>query len=391
MMNRRHIPRTRYREQVGTALRRSPVVALLGPRQCGKTTLARVIAAEETAIVFDLESPADQQRLENPEYALGRLKGLVVIDEIQSRPDLFAVLRVLADRPDVPSRFLILGSATPALIGGASESLAGRVEFVDLHGFDMTETGNGSWERLWIRGGFPRSFLAGSEADSVAWREGLIRTFLQRDLPELGIRIPSAAMRRFWTMLAHYHGRLWNAAELSRALGLSDKTVRGYLDILTDTFMVRQLQPWHANVGKRQIKSSKIYFRDTGLLHALLRLPDPQAVMGHPAVGFSWEGFALEHILRVSGIEDAYFWGTHGGAELDLLFLHRGRWCGVECKFSDAPCVTRSMRVAMEDLGLARLWVVAPVKTRYEAAPGIEVCPLTDWSAETLGNDGASP
>ncbi len=386
-MNANHdIVRARYLERVRTALGRSPIVALLGPRQCGKTTLARDVAAERESTYFDLESPADQKRLENPEFALGRLGGLVVIDEIQSRPDLFALLRVLADRRNEPTRFLILGSASPALIRGASESMAGRVEFVDLHGFDATETGSASWEKLWIRGGFPRSFLAGSERDSMAWREGLVRTYLQRDLPELGIGIPSAAMRRFWTMLAHYHGRTWNASELSRALGLSDKTVRGYLDILTDTFMVRQLQPWHANVGKRQIKSPKIYFRDTGLLHALLRLPDPQAVLGHPIVGFSWEGFALEHVLRVSEIEDAYFWGTHGGAELDLLFLHRGRWCGVECKYSDAPSVTRSMRVAMADLKLARLWVVAPIKARYEAAAGIEVCPLSDWTADTLGD-----
>jgi predicted AAA+ superfamily ATPase len=373
------IRRARYSEQVQNALKRSPVVAILGPRQCGKTTLANTIAPAD-ALHFDLESPGDLRRLENAEYVLGRAKGLVVIDEIQLRPDLFPVLRVLADRPGHPARFLILGSASPTLLTGASESLAGRVEFVDLHGFDLTETGGGSREQLWTRGGFPRSYLAANEADSLAWREGLIRTYLQQDIPELGLRIPATAMRRFWTMLAHYHGRTWNASELARAMGLSDKTVRGYLDILTDTFMVRQLLPWHANIGKRQVKAPKVYLRDSGLLHALLQLPDQHAVMGHPIAGFSWEGFAIEHVIRVAGISDAYFWGTYSGAELDLLFLHNGRWHGVECKFSDAPSVTRSMHIAMQDLDLAALWILAPVKARYEVAPGIEVCPPEAWS-----------
>ena len=376
------ITRPRYLAQLRTALGRSPVVALLGPRQCGKTTLARMIASEESTTYFDLEAPADLRRLENPEYVLGRVKGLAVIDEIQTRPDLFAVLRVLADRPDHPARFLILGSATPAILKGASESLAGRIEFVDLQGFDLTETGPSVWEKLWVRGGFPRAFLAASDTDSLAWREGLIRTYLQRDLPELGIRIPAAAMRRFWTMLAHYHGRIWNASEFSSALGISDKTVRGYLDILTDTFMIRQLQPWHANVVKRQVKSPKVYFRDTGLLHTLLSLPDPDAVLRHPVAGFSWEGFALEQVVRMTGLTDCYFWATYGGSELDLFFVRRGRRYGIEFKFSDAPGVTRSMREAIETLKLDRLWVIAPVKMRYELAPGIEVCPLAAWPLE---------
>jgi len=380
----RTVARPRYADQVRKALARSPVVALLGPRQCGKTTLARIVAGATTTTWFDLESPADAHRLQNPEYVLGGLRGLVVIDEIQSRPDLFPILRVLADRPRVPARFLILGSASPALLKDASESPAGRVELVDLHGFDLSETGPGAMDRLWIRGGFPRSFLAADEEDSLAWREGLIRTYLQHDLPELGVRIPSAALRRFWTMLAHYHGRTWNASELARSLGLSDKTVRAYLDILTDTFMVRQLQPWHANVGKRQVKAPRVFLRDSGLLHALLRLPDREAVLGHPVAGFSWEGVAIEHVIRVSGAADAYCWGTYGGAELDLLLLHKGRWVGVECKFSDAPSVTRSMRTAMTDLGLHRLWILAPAGARHPLAPGIEVCPLKDWTAERL-------
>ncbi|HMP72302.1 MAG TPA: ATP-binding protein [Kiritimatiellia bacterium] len=384
MKPEQHITRKRYLEALRNALVRSPVVALLGPRQCGKTTMARDLAATVPTTYFDLESPADLQRLQNPEFVLGGIEHLVVIDEIQARPDLFAVLRVLADRPGHPARFLILGSASPTLMKGASESLAGRVEFIDLHGFDLFETGPEQWEKLWIRGGFPRSLLARSETDSVAWREGLIRTYLQRDLPELGLRIPAPAMRRFWTMLAHYHGKTWNASELSRALGLSDKTVRGYLDILTETFMVRQLQPWHVNVGKRQVKAPKIYLRDTGLLHALLRLPHRDAVMGHPIAGFSWEGFALEQVIRALNVVDPYFWATYGGAELDLLFLHEGRWHGIECKFSDAPRITRSMRVAMADLNLHRLWIVAPVSTAYPLEEGIEVRPVTEWTPDIL-------
>ncbi len=379
------LPRPRYEAQVRRALRRSPVVALLGPRQCGKTTLARHVAGTRDCTYFDLESAADLRQLENPEYVLGRATGLVVIDEIQIRPDLFAMLRVLADRPGTPARFLILGSASPTLVKGASESLAGRVEFVDLNGFDLDEAGPDRWERLWLRGGFPRSFLAASDGDSLAWREGLVRTYLQRDIPELGLRIPSAAMRRFWTLLAHYHGRSWNASELARAMGLSDKTVRGYLDILTDTFMVRQLQPWHENVGKRQVKAPKVYFRDTGLLHALLSLPDHDAVMRHPVVGFSWEGFALEQVIRLGGLTDCYYWATYGGAELDLLVHRGGRRWGVEVKFSDAPGVTASMRAARETLRLDGLWVVAPVKTRYVLAPGIDVCPLSEWTPERIG------
>lgn len=385
-MNDGMISRSRYEEQVELALGRASVVALLGPRQCGKTTLARGIAAGQPTTCFDLESPADLQRLENPEYILGGARGLVIIDEIQLRPDLFSVLRVLADRPEPRAQFLILGSASPTLFKGAAESLAGRIEFVDLHGFDLSETGSDAWERLWIRGGFPRSFLADTEVDSFAWREGMIRTYLQHDIPELGLRIPATAMRRFWTMLAHYHGRTWNASELARSMGLSDKTVRGYLDILTDTFMVRQLQPWHANVGKRQVKAPKVYLRDSGMLHALLRLTDREALLGHPVAGFSWEGFALEHVLRVTGIADAYFWGTYGGAELDLLFLHEGRWYGMEFKFTDAPTVTRSMRVAMTTLRLEKLWIMAPVPSGYPLAAGIEVCPLTEWTTQTFKN-----
>jgi predicted AAA+ superfamily ATPase len=357
----RMIAREDYRGRVETALGRSPVCALLGPRQCGKTTLAKATAAGmEERHYFDLESPRDQLRLQNPELALGALTGLVVLDEVQTMPELFPVLRVLADRPGGNTRFLILGSASPDLLRRSSESLAGRVEFVDLHGFDIGETGSETAGKLWLRGGFPRSYLAPGEADSAAWREGFVRTFLERDLPQFGIRVSAQVMRRFWTMLAHAHGQLWNASELGRALGLSDKTVRGYLDDLTQTYMVRQLQPWFENLGKRQVKSPKIYLRDSGLLHHLLSLETEVALSGHPKVGASWEGFALEQVLRLSRSREAYFWATQGGAELDLLLFEGGRRIGYEFKYAEKPVVTRSMRIAMEDLRLDELRIVCP-------------------------------
>lgn len=370
------IARPLYLKQVSDALRRSPIVALLGPRQCGKTTLARLFAAGRVTAYFDLESQPDARRLQNPEFALGRLEGIAILDEIQERPDLFKVLRVLADRPKSRARFLILGSASPHIVKNVSETLAGRVEFVELAGFDLRETGAESLETLWVRGGFPRSFLADSDGDSMAWREGFIRTFLERDIPHLGISIPSAAMRRFWTMLAHYHGQTWNASELARSMGLSDKTVRSYLDILTGTFMIRQLQPWYENVGKRQVKSPKIYFRDSGMLHSLLNLPDVHALTGHPRVGASWEGFALEQVLRMLRVPQAYFWATHNGVKLDLLLIHRGHRYGVEFKFNEAPKVTKSMHVAVDALGLRRLWLIYPGRHQYPIDEKISAWPL---------------
>lgn len=364
--------------ELEAAVRRSPVTALLGPRQCGKTTLARQLADLRGAVYFDLESPADLRRLENPELVLGAERRLVVLDEVQSRPELFNVLRVLVDRPGRPPRFLVLGSASPSLVRGVSETLAGRIEFIELSGFDIQETGAGSWERLWVRGGLPRAYLARSAGDSVRWREGFVRTFLERDIPQLGITIPAAAMRRFWTMLAHYHGQTWNGAELARSMGLSDKTVRGYLDILAGTFMVRQLQPWHQNVAKRQIKAPKIYLRDSGVLHSLLDLNDRRALLGHPRVGASWEGFAIEQVLAAVRPSEAYFWGTHGGAELDLFFIVNGRRYGVEVKFSDAPATTRSMRTAIDDLALDHLWLVYPGTHRYRVDTRITAWPLED-------------
>ena len=304
-------PRDNYMRQIETALRRSPVTALLGPRQCGKTTLARLFGDRLSATYFDLESERDVRRLANPELVLRELRGLVVLDEIQRLPALFNVLRVLADRPDADARFLILGSASPDLVRGVSESLAGRVEFVELAGFDLSETGVERWRRLWLRGGSPRSYLAESDADSMAWRDGFLRTFLERDIPQLGIATPAAAMRRFWTMLAHWHGRTWNATELGRAMSATDKTMRRYLDLLTGTFMVRQLQPWFQNVAKRQVKAPKVYVRDLGILHTLPDIPNEAALLSHPKVGASWEGFVIEQVLRALRPANAWFWAAH--------------------------------------------------------------------------------
>jgi uncharacterized protein len=358
------------------SLTRSPVTSLLGPRQCGKTTLARSISQQHKATYFDLESVPDQQRLQNPELMLGSLEGLVILDEIQVRPDLFNVLRVLVDRPSCSARFLILGSASPQLVKGVSESLAGRCQFFELSGFNFSETGQETITTLWLRGGFPRSFLADNTEQSIAWREGFIRTFLERDIPQLGITIPAAAMRRFWTMLAHCHGQTLNASELGRSLGMTDKTIRHYLDILTGTYMMRQLQPWHENIGKRQVKAQKIFFRDSGILHSLLHIPDYLGLTSHPHLGASWEGFAMEQCITHLGISEAYFWATHGGAELDLFFFKNGKRYGIEFKYNEAPGTSKSMQTALNDLNLEHLWVVYPGKHTYPADKRITMIPL---------------
>ena len=370
------ITRPTTMQRLSTALGRSPITAILSPRQCGKTTLARWFGSGRKAEYFDLESQPDLRRLQNPELVLGSLDGMVILDEIQNMPGLFSTLRVLVDRPENSVRFLILGSASPDLVKNVSETLAGRVEFIELSGFDISETGADTWQTLWLRGGFPRSFLADSDEDSHAWREGFVKTFLERDIPQLGITIPSAAMRRFWIMLAHYHGQLWNASEFARSMGLSDKTVRSYLDILTGTYMVHQLQPWYENIGKRQVKSPKIYLRDTGLLHSLLSIFDMHGLWSHPRVGASWEGFALNQFFQVIRPTQQFFWSTHSGAELDLFFMDRGRRHGVEFKFSEAPKVTRSMRIALDDLKLDRLWIIYPGENQYPVDKKIAVWPL---------------
>ena len=370
-----------YLARLAEAVRRSPVVALLGPRQCGKTTLARVFSTSRSATWFDLESAPDRRRLENPERVLQGHDGLIVLDEVQVLPELFAAIRVLVDRTADRRRFLLLGSASPEIVRGVSETLAGRIEFVELHGFDMTEIGERPLERLWQRGGFPRSFLAQSEEDSRAWREGFVRTFLERDLPQLGVTVPAAAMRRFWTMLAHFHGQIWNASELARSMAVSDKTTRSYLDLLSGTFVIRQLQPWFENLRKRQVKAPKIYVRDSGLLHHLLTIETHDDLLSHPRVGASWEGFIIEQVLRIVRPADSYFWATHAGAELDLLLFHRGRRYGIEVKLSEAPSTTRSMRVAISDLGLEHLWIVYPGNDEYQADDHITVLPATDLAS----------
>jgi predicted AAA+ superfamily ATPase len=361
---------------IRTALRRSRIVALLGARQCGKTTLARQFVPEDSPNYFDLEDARSLARLAEPDTALRPLKGLVVLDEVQRRPDLFPVLRVLADRRPLPARFLILGSASPPLLRQSSETLAGRMETVTLEGFRLADLGAAAQNRHWLRGGFPLAYTARSEADSVAWRQQFIQTFLERDMPQLGSAIPAVALRRFWTMLAHYHAQTWNGAELARALAASQPTLRRYLDLLTGAYMVRQLAPWHENLGKRQVKAPKVYVRDSGLLHVLLGIASRRDLEYHPKVGASWEGYAVEEVLKALHPDDAYFWATHQGAELDLLLFKRGRRIGVECKRIDAPRLTPSMRIALSDLKLDQLLVAYPGPTRYTLARNVEVVPL---------------
>ena len=360
------------------ALRRSRVVALLGPRQCGKTTLARHLVSAASPNYFDLEEPESLARLAEPATALRPLKGLVVIDEIQRRPELFPLLRVLADRRPLPARFLILGSAAPELLRQSSETLAGRIEIVLLEGFRLADLGPAKQARHWLRGGFPLAYTARTDSDSFSWRRQFIQTFLERDLPQLGSGVPAAALRRFWSMVAHYHGQTWNAAEPARALGVNESTVRRYLDLLTGVFMVRQLPPWFENLGKRQVKAPKVYLRDSGLLHALLGLGTVRELEHHPKVGASWEGYAVEEVLKAFQPDEAYYWGTHNGAEIDLVLFKGGQRIGVECKRSDAPTLTPSMRIALTDLKLDELMVVYPGERRYRLAPRAEVVPLAE-------------
>jgi predicted AAA+ superfamily ATPase len=376
------IPRPALRRTIEIALRRSPVVLLLGPRQCGKTTLVRELAKAPRTTWFDLEDPETPLRADSAKQVLAPITGLVVIDEFQRQPGLFELVRVLVDRKPRPARFLILGSASPDLVRGASESLAGRVECCEMAGFDLTEVEPKRRTALWIRGGFPRSVLARSDADSLAWRSSFIQSFLERDIPQLGIRVPAATLRRFWTMLAHYHAQVLNAAELARAMGTGENAVRHYLDVLSGAFMVRQLAPWFENVGKRQVKSPKVYVRDSGLVHALLGLERRLDVLSHPKLGASWEGFALDQTIRLAHAErDAYFWATHGGAELDLLILRRGKRWGFEFKHEDAPRMTKSMHVAIADLGLEHLFVVHPGDASYEFAARTSVVGLGELPA----------
>ncbi len=370
------IERVSYLRRIRAGLKRSPVVALLGPRQCGKTTLARQLLPEGSPNYFDLEDPAVASAMEQPMTALQPLRGLVVIDEAQRQPGVFPVLRVLADRAGSPATFLVLGSASPELSRQASESLAGRVEIIDLRGFDAGEIPPGDVEKLWWRGGFPRSFLARSDGDGLQWRRDFVRTFLERDLAGLGFGMPPAALGRFWTMISHYHGQIWNGSEVAASLGIAPNTARSYLDALEQTYMVRRLQPWHANLGKRLVKSPKIYFRDSGLFHTLQGIGAPADLLTHPKLGASWEGFALEEVLQAVQPEQAYFYAVHSGAELDLFLLAKGRRVGVEFKREDAPRLTHSMQVALADLKLDHLSVIYPGSRRYRLDDKVEVLPL---------------
>ena len=380
--------------ELARALGRSRAVVLAGPRQSGKTTLARSVLPADSPHYFDLENPLDAARLDEPMATLAPLQGLVVIDEVQRRPGLFPALRVLLDRSNAPGQFLLLGSASPALLRQAGESLLGRVETIEVTGFDLQEAACGgrpddmlgsrpgcafdaqAAARLWLRGGFPRAFLAASDDDSLAWCRQAIASHVELDLPQFGIHIAAPAMLRFWRMLAHSHGNIWSAADPARSLGVSEPTVRKYLDVLTQTMMVRQLQPWHANLAKRQVKAPKIYLRDSGLLHALLGLATLPQLLSHPRSGASWQGFALEQVLRLARPDEAYFWATHQGAKLDMLLLKGSQRIGVEFKRADVPQVSKSMRIAAQDLQLDRLYVVYPGDKRFALDAGIEAVPL---------------
>ena len=371
------IPRIQHLRRIRLLLREFPVVALIGARQVGKSTLARqlVTSGRGPATWFDLENPTDLARLADPGLELRPLRGLVVLDEIHRLPEVFPLLRVLADRPRTPVRFLVLGSASPDLLRQTSETLAGRVAFHELDGFRLGEVDD--LERLWLRGGFPRSYLAPSAPASRRWRDGFIRTFLTRDVPDFGSSIPPLTLRRFWTMLAHWHGQIWNGAEFGRAFGVAHTTVRRYLDLLTSVFVVRQLPPWHENIRKRQVRSPKVYIADSGILHALLGLSTREAVLSHPKVGASWEGFVIQQIVQLlaASPEQCFHWSTHSGAELDLLVVDGNRRYGFEVKRAEAPRTTSSMRSAFETLGLDRLDVVHAGTETYAMAPGMRALP----------------
>jgi uncharacterized protein len=376
------ILRTKELGILTTRLRDFKVVTILGPRQCGKTTLARQFTRAQPpgkVTWFDLENPADVAKLDQPMLALEPLGGTVILDEIQRRPEIFPVLRVLVDRP-ASARYLVLGSASPDLLRQGSETLAGRITFVELGGFSIDSLPPNQMRRLWMRGGFPPAYLARSNQVSFQWRQDFITTFLERDIPSLGIRIPSPRLRRFWMMLSHYHGQVFNSSEIARSLMVSDTATRHYLDVLSQTFVVRQVQPWCYNTRKRLVKRPKIYIRDSGLLHALMDVTSYEDLQSHPRLGASWEGFALEQVIQYLGLREheVFFWAVHTGGELDMVFQRRGRLCGVELKFQDAPRLTPSMQSALAELGLARLWVVYPGHESYDLARNVRVIPLTE-------------
>ena len=372
------IERRGYREHIKNALDRGRAVALLGPRQSGKTTLARELVDINSPNYFDLEDQSSLIALADPKGVLEPLKGLVIIDEVQERPELFPILRVLLDRKPLPAKFLILGSASPELLKQSSESLAGRLELIEMSGFDLSEVSPKKTSALWLRGGFPLSFLAKSDVDSFIWRKSFIKTFLERDLREQGIELPSVTLYRFWAMLANSHGQIWNSAPIAASLGISEPTVRKYLDIFAGVFMVRQIHPWHVNIKKRQVKAPKIYIRDTGILNLFLELGTEAEVLRHQTCGSSWEGFVIEQLIHILEIDHPYYWATHQGAEIDLVFNKGGRMYGVEVKRADAPIMTPSIRIALEDLKLERIAVIYPGSKRYSLDKNVEVVPFNE-------------
>jgi len=371
------IDRTRLRDEIRMLIRSNAVTAILGPRQCGKTTLARMMAAERLSMWLDCEDLLSKARLKEPMRLLESARGLVVIDEIQFMPELFPILRVLADRRPQKAKFLILGSTSPELATQAGESLAGRVAYLPISGFQIDEVGAANVDRLWWRGGFPRAYLARSAKEARTWVDNFIQTFLERDMGILNFRADPERVRRFWAMLAHMHGGKWNAAELSRSLALHNNTVLSYFEFLQRAFMIRVVRPWHVNIDKREVKAPKVYIRDTGILHALLRLVDFDQLFEHPKLGYSWEGFVLEELIRLVGERNVYFWAVHTGGELDFLVHWRGKLIGVEVKRGDAPTRTKSMTLAMSALKLDRLYVVYPGDTPYPIGDNMEVIPLT--------------
>jgi len=381
------IKRLRLQIELKSALKRSRVVALLGPRQCGKTTLARQIIPFDSPNYFDLENPFHLERLKNPMLALESLRDLVVIDEVQRMTDLFPILRVLADRNPLPAKFLILGNTSPALLRQSSESLAGRISWVMMSGFSLAEVGEKQEELHWLRGGFPESFLSKNENESSAWRRDFIRTFLERDIPQLGFSISITTLTRFWAMIAHYHGQILKSSELARSLGISESSVRRYLDIFSDTGMLRQLQPWHAHLKKRQVKSPKIYIRDSGILHQLLGIRTKTDLWNNPKYGASWEGYVVEETIKAVSPDEVFFWATHQGAEIDLILRKDGKMFGVECKRTDAPKLTPSLQIALEDLKLDKITVIYPGSMRYPISQKVEAVPLhalTQWSQSIM-------
>lgn len=375
------IDRITYFTKIKDLLRKFPVVALVGSRQSGKTTLANQIKATWAGPVhyFDLENPQDMERMQDPYLTLGNLEGLIIIDEVQHKENLFMLLRVLADRDPLPARFLLLGSASGRLLHQSSESLAGRIAYLELPGFGLWEVGTENREKLWVRGAYPKAFLAESDDDSFEWRDAYIKTFFGKDLPELGVKVMGAQLRRFWFMASHYHGQIWNHSEISRSLGISVNTIRSYLDLLTETFMVRQLMPWYENIGKRVVKAPKFYFRDSGLLHSLLNLRNKEELLNHPKLGASWEGYALEQVIQASGRgEEVFFWSTYIGSKIDLVMVLGGKKVGFEFKYASVPKKTASMQVSKRDLELNHIYVVYPEGSRYLIGDNIEVISISD-------------